>query len=206
MVSSKSSRIFHFIVFLLPAVTLYMMFFVKPLYKGIGYSFTDWNGIVPEVQLEFEKEEFENNVLGGLKKEAEIEYLKQYYLIDDYNEYYELTTFIEIGGSDEERPISTREKAKLKKILKKVGVSPIKFIGFKNYVDMFKNDERFVPRINKNSLFKKFKPLPKSIDIAIFEKNLTQEKLKELENELRDTAFSKEFYIKKLKEYSWGQK
>lgn len=168
MVSSKGSKVFHFGIFIIPALLLYCIFFILPLIQGVQYSFTDWNGIAPMVPLSFEKKDYED-VVAKIKNKKEQEYLKSYYIED--GDIYSLTSWI-VSADGEERQITDKEKKKLRSILKKVGISPIKFIGMANYVEMFKGDERFVPRIQRNYLFKEYDDLRGSIDKKIFENNI----------------------------------
>ncbi|MDA8228313.1 MAG: sugar ABC transporter permease [Desulfitobacterium hafniense] len=59
----KSRRILY--LFLLPALALYIMFFVIPTVAALGLSFTDWNGIssnIPFVGLDNYKELLKDNI------------------------------------------------------------------------------------------------------------------------------------------------
>lgn len=168
MVSSKGSKAFHFAVFIIPALILYGIFFILPLVQGVQYSFTDWNGIAPMVPLSMEKAEFED-VIVKLKSDKDKEYIKSYYEANE--DVYNLKSWI-VESNGDERQLTDKEKKKLRGILKKVGISPIKFIGMGNYVEMFKGDERFVPRTHRNYLFKEYDDLQASIDKKIYEKNL----------------------------------
>ena len=131
MIASKQSKIFYFCLFLLPAFLLYAFFFIVPLYQGIKYSFTDWNGIVPEIPFIMSQTDFEVKVIKKLQHQKDLDYLSKYYTLDDANESYHLNNWIKEGR--ETRQISTSEKRKIKRILKSVGINPIKYIGFQNY-------------------------------------------------------------------------
>jgi raffinose/stachyose/melibiose transport system permease protein len=170
MIASKKSKIFYFCLFLFPAFILYSLFFIIPLFQGIQYSFTDWNGIVPEIPFNMNKIEFENKVIKKLHQQNDIDCIRRYYVLDTAGGNYSLTNWIKEGK--ETRQITTGEKLKLKKILKKAGITSINFIGLKNYQDMFLHDERFVPRIEKKYLFNEFDDLPKAITAKAFHKNL----------------------------------
>jgi raffinose/stachyose/melibiose transport system permease protein len=170
MIASKKSKAFYFCLFLLPAFLLYLLFFIIPLFQGIQYSFTDWNGIVPEIPFSMNKADFEANVIGKLHQPKDLDYIRKYYVLDTNGDNYSLTSWIKEGK--ESRQITPGEKRQLKKILKKAGITSINYIGFKNYRDMFQKDERFVPRVEKKYLFNEFDNLPKAIAAKAFDKDL----------------------------------
>jgi len=157
-------------LFLLPAFVLYTCFFILPFFQGIQYSFTDWNGIVPEIPFSMEQKEFDRKVLARLQHEKDLALLQKFYKLNDDGETYLLQNWIaEKGGH---RQITAAEKKRIKKIFKSVGFSSIKFIGLENYRDMFQNDERFMPRVQKTYLFNQFDDLPPVIDSRTFQKYL----------------------------------
>jgi len=53
----KETRIF-FNIYYSPHYFFILFFFIYPFIKGVQYSFTDWNGIVPEIPVSFEKSDF----------------------------------------------------------------------------------------------------------------------------------------------------
>ncbi len=170
MIASKQSKIFYFCLFLFPALILYTLFFIIPLGQGIQYSFTDWNGIVPEIPFTMSKSDFQTNVIEKLTSKKDLEYILKYYVLDEAEENYRLTNWIKEGNQT--RQITNGEKHRLKKILKSIGISPIKYIGFKNYREMFQNDQRFVPRVEKQYIFNEFDDLPETIKAGVFKGNL----------------------------------
>jgi raffinose/stachyose/melibiose transport system permease protein len=170
------------------------MFFIIPLFQGVKYSFTDWNGIVPEIPFNFNKSDFEHNVLQKLDNPENRAYLKKYYLLSDSGETYNLTNWIQEKGSS--RQLNDSEKRKIKRILAAVGISPIKFIGLKNYQQMFQNDERFVPRFEKKYLFNQFADLPQTIAAADFNKNI----LSHIKNS-HDRSFIRSQYKKQTESF-----
>lgn len=169
MIASKKSKAFYFCLFLLPALLLYTLFFISPFFQGIRYSFTDWNGIVPEIPFSMSKVVFEENVIKKLHRQKDFDYISKFYALDETGENYHLITWIKDGKDS--RQITTAERRRIKRILKSVGITSVKFIGFKNYQDMFQHDERFIPRIEKRYLFNEFDDLPKAIPAKHFEKN-----------------------------------
>lgn len=185
MVLSKRRQYLHLLLFLLPALVFYSLFFLNPLIQGIGYSFTDWNGIKPEVPLNFSEDEFKQ-VLKKIDSSS-----KKNYLIKNYEltgEEYKLRTWIEEEGK-EIRQLSPGERNRIKKILKLAGINPIKNIGLDNYKRVFTDDLRFFPRYEKMYLFKEYDEIPKEIED--FEKLV----IKNINNEM-DKAFIKKIYIK----------
>lgn len=167
MVIQKNKKYLYFLIFLIPAIICYSIFFIYPFIKGIQYSFTDWNGIVPEVPISFEKADFENDIIPKIKSK-DTELLKKFYKLDE-------------NGLYRREQLSRRDTNKIKKILKKIGITPIKFIGLQNFKDMFnsKLDQRFLPSINVNYMFKENDELPLTLDFTLYNKVL----LKRIKNE-----------------------
>lgn len=170
MIASKKNKIFYFCLFLAPAFLLYLFFFIIPLIQGVQYSFTDWNGIVPQIPFNISRTNFETKVLSRLHNQNDLKYIRKYYVLDPSSGNYNLTNWISEGHTH--RQITAGEKRKLKKILKKVGISSIHYIGLQNYRDMFQKDQRFVPRMEKQFLFNEFDDLPKAINAKAFHKQL----------------------------------
>lgn len=170
MVITKKSKLLNFIAFLLPAIALYTFFFVIPFFQGIKYSFTDWNGIVPEIPFSLSKSDFEENVLKKLVREDDRRFLSEYYLLDEWGENYTLTNWVK--ENDGMRQLNRTERKQIKRIMSSVGKRSIQYIGFENYRQMFQNDERFVPRWEKKFLFNEFYDLPTAIPTKDFQKQL----------------------------------
>ncbi len=166
MVTSKKKTVFYFIVFLFPAIFLYMIFFISPLIRGVQYSFTDWNGVAPELPFNMDKNDFNNNVIQKLKDKNKIEYLMKYYTLNDSADTYNLKQWLTETNGDKitTRPIGNGEKNRLKSIFNSVGISSIKFVGLNNFIEMFQKDMRFKPRIEKRYLFKEYNDLPAEVD------------------------------------------
>ena len=197
MVASKKNKIFYFCLFLLPALALYATFFIFPLIQGVKYSFTDWNGIVPEIPLSMKKDEFEQRVLVPLQGEKDREYIKKYYTLDATGQFYQLQNWIEEDTPAEgavTRQLTDNERKQIKKILKKVGITPIKFIGLDNFREMLK-DRRFLPRRMKRYLFSEFDDLPLTFKAKDF-----QGKLLDHITDEEDKAFLLSLYTYKEKE------
>ncbi|NLY92033.1 MAG: ABC transporter permease subunit [Firmicutes bacterium] len=162
MITSRKKKIFNFWLFLLPALAVYITFFIIPLIRGVQYSFTDWNGIVPEIPLSMKKTQFEEGVLALLRDEEDREYITKYYRLDPSGSFYQLQNWIDDEAQSKagtNRELNDRERKEIKRILKKVGITPIKYIGLQNFREMLK-DDRFLPRRVKRYLFSEFDDLP----------------------------------------------
>jgi len=174
MVASKRNKVFYFCLFLLPALALYATFFIFPLIQGVTYSFTDWNGIVPEIPLSMKKAEFEQGVLAQLQSEQDLAFIQRYYRLDATGQFYQLQSWIEADNQGEgtaTRQLTDHERKEIKKILKKVGITPIKYIGLDNFREMWK-DQRFLPRRVKRYLFSEFDALPLNLKAKDFQEKL----------------------------------
>ncbi len=186
MIIQKQKRYIHFLVFVIPALFFYSLFFIYPFFKGVQYSFTDWNGIVPEIPISFEKEDFENNIIPKIKGKDSA-FLRTYYKLDNNDLY-------------KREYLNRSVTNKIKKILKKIGITPIKFVGLQNFKEMFnsKIDQRFMPRINENYLFRENDELLYEIKISIFNKYLLKKIKDKEELKILYKAYSKsndEFYF-----------
>lgn len=168
MVIAKRSRLFYFGLFLIPAFIFYLFFFIIPFFHGINYSLTDWNGIVPEIPFNISKTDFESKIVPKLSNRNDLRFLLKYYRLNDSGDTYILTSWIEDHGKT--RQLNKSERAKIKNTLKSVGITSIKFIGLENYKQMFQNDERFIPRFEKQFLFNEFDDLPQTIKATAFRK------------------------------------
>ncbi len=176
VVTNRRTKIFNFCFFLLPAIVLYTLFFIRPLLQGINYSLTDWNGIVPEIPFTIDQDQFENEIVPKLKSKQGRQYLKQFYVLTEDGSGYRLKNWIE--SNNQIRALTNSERNQIKKLLKSAGVSAIKFVGFENYRQMFRSDERFLPRFQKRYFYNEFQDLPTTISKQEFRDYL----LKNLKN------------------------
>ncbi|HEX2954230.1 MAG TPA: sugar ABC transporter permease [Bacillota bacterium] len=167
MVSTTRNKIFQFVAFLLPALVFYALFFLIPLAQGVWYSFTDWNGIVPEIPLMMDKTEFEGKVLSKLKDKADKLLISRYYRLVPGDDVYNLTHWVEEKGH-KPRELSKGERRRIKAVLRSVGISNIHLIGLANFKEMFKDDTRFMPRFERRYLFNEFDDLPGKIPERLF--------------------------------------
>ncbi len=170
MVATQRSKIFYFILFLLPASLLYGLFFIGPFFQGIQYSFTDWNGIVPEIPFIISRADFQQRIVDRLGPGPALRDLRKYYRLDEGGENYRLTSWIQENGAS--RPLNRAERSRIKHVLSSVGIRAIHFIGLENYRQMFLNDQRFVPRLETKFLFNEFDDLPQAIPARDFHRYL----------------------------------
>lgn len=171
MVSTRRRRILQFIVFLLPAFVFYVIFFLIPFGQGIWYSFTDWNGIVPEIPLTLEKARFEEQVLARIKKENDRRFIRRYYQLAPGGDAYNLTHWVEEKGKGL-RELLKGERRRIRSILNSVGITNIHFIGLDNFIEMFREDSRFMPRLEKRYCFNEFDDIPVRIPDKVFKRQL----------------------------------
>ena len=171
MVSTTRSKTFYFFAFLAPAFIFYLLFFVIPLLQGVWYSFTDWNGIMPEIPLTMEKQQFEEQVLKQISIRQNADFLREYYRLSPSGDAYNLRLWIAEDGQ-EAREITKIERRRIKRLLRSVGISNIKFIGFANFREMFQKDTRFMPRFERRYLYNEFDDLPSKITAGDFRKKL----------------------------------
>ena len=197
MVETKYKKGLTFAIFLLPATVFYVLFFIIPLIQGVQYSFTDWNGIIPVIPFSIEKNKFEHKVLPRLGNPADAALLRKFYRLSPAGESYNLVNWV-ADGRGQSRPLSNGERDRLRRILKQGGISNIHFVGLENYKEILARDPRFLPKIEKRSLFNEFDDLPSAIPAGRFRENLL--------NHLKDRAernylLSKFHYEAARKEY-----
>jgi raffinose/stachyose/melibiose transport system permease protein len=180
-----------FFLFILPALALYALFFLYPLIQGVQYSFTDWNGITPEIPASMAKADFENKVLSKVKPDAQA-YLIRYYKLDDSGDNYMLQQWIvekDWFGVEKTRKLGNGERHHLKSIFASLGMSNIKFIGWDNFKEVFTRDERFVPRIETRFLYKDGEDLPETISGGDFREYLLKNVSNDQDRTLLSTAY-----------------
>lgn len=198
MVESKSKKILYFLAFVLPCLILYAIFFITPFVRGIGISFTNWDGLTPKTPIILDKESFESRILYSSKlNRKDRNYLMQVYSYDDSSDSYKRIA------------VSGLERYKLERIVKKSGFQPefYKFVGLDNYKKIFsgKVNKDFYPYTEKIHKFSYSSQLPGIISADDFEKEV----LKGAEKNNADAELIKTAYAfenenrryKLLKEY-----
>lgn len=161
MVEAKSKKVFYFTAFIIPCLILYLIFFIKPFFRGIGISFTNWDGLTPKTPIILEKNEFESKILFSSKlTQADRNYLQSVYEFDEKDNCYKRKS---VGGT---------VRSKLERIVGKTGYEPErnKFVGLDNYKKIFtgKVSSNFYPQIKKVEKYTKASDLPKFISVKEF--------------------------------------
>lgn len=200
MVTNQKDRAnLFFYLFVLPAFVLYFLFFIYPFLQGVVFSFTDWNGITPEIQFQFEKKDFEDNVLNKLKNDEDVTIMKNFY--KENGNYYVMNEWIE--EKESVRRINIFEKKRIKSILSKVGITSINFIGFDNYKEIFTNDKRFLPSFEKKRLYNKKNSFTLVSKVKDRDFRMVLKRVKNTEKDFILSKYSKEtFYrLKNLNDF-----
>ncbi|OHD16238.1 MAG: hypothetical protein A2Y34_05135 [Spirochaetes bacterium GWC1_27_15] len=177
IVGKRGKKLLYFFLFIIPAFIFYLVVFVMPFFQGFVFSFTDWNGITPEIRIQFNKQEFKENVLDKLKKQDDKNYLLKFYQIN--GDYYILQDWLKIEGSNNYRQVNFLEKGRIKSILGSIGITSVKFIGFDNYIEIFTKDDRFLPSFGKKFINLRMENVPEEISISDFNNYL----INNIENE-----------------------
>ncbi len=171
MVEPKSKKAFYFTVFILPCLILYIMFFIRPFFNGIGISLTNWDGLTPKTPISMEKDAFEKLILNKLKNQADKEYILKFYFYDENDGCYKRYS---VGG------LSRR---KLEKTVKKSGYEPElnRFVGLENYRKVFtgKVKQDFYPHFYEQVKYNKTSELP----LAISKKEMDSEIMTNCKND-----------------------
>ncbi|HOF00378.1 MAG TPA: sugar ABC transporter permease [Spirochaetota bacterium] len=66
---TKRNNKYFLYLFVIPAIVLYIVFFVYPFIQGIGYSFTNWNGLTPKIPIQVNSYDFDNIIKYNIPKE-----------------------------------------------------------------------------------------------------------------------------------------
>jgi len=177
MVGSKKRRFFNYIIFLIPALFVYLLFFINPFINGIKLSFTNWNGVTPDIPFNMKASDFQSVItkISNLNP-GEARYVIKYYNLDDAGDEYNLVQWFIITNKDgtvSQKQLLGSERSALKGIFASVGVTPISNIGFANYKAIFTTDSRFFPQLTKHNIYNnKLDPLPPQISTGDFNYNL----------------------------------
>lgn len=66
---AKKFNKYFLYLFIIPALVLYIAFFAYPFIQGIGYSFTNWNGLTPKIPIQVKSYDFENIIKYNIPKD-----------------------------------------------------------------------------------------------------------------------------------------
>lgn len=166
MFASKLKNAGVFAVFLLPALVLYGVFALFPLYKGIELSTTNWDGFAPWVPAQMKIEKFESEILAKVANKADRDFLLKFYEKDEAQGTYRK---LELYGQNRDRVLA---------IMSATGYVNPDFhgVGLQNYTDIFTGNVApgFYPQTYSANRFKPGDPLAKagSIKVSEFENNL----------------------------------
>jgi raffinose/stachyose/melibiose transport system permease protein len=163
MVESKLKRWLHYLVFVLPALAAYALFFLSPFAQGIRISFTNWDGLTPRTPISLPKEEFEGRILAKIADEGDRAFLLRIYSLDPADGQYKR---LELTGGPRNR---------VTRILNRIGYRPenYRYVGLRNFIDIFTGgvEERFYPRKYLKVNYNENSSLPATIPASEFEKN-----------------------------------
>ena len=82
MVINKTKKWTTFVIFVTPALALYIIFAIIPLFMGTWLSTTNWDGVSPWVPVQIPIDVFENEILPNLTS-PQREFLLGFYVRDD---------------------------------------------------------------------------------------------------------------------------
>lgn len=164
MVNSRSGKRFYFIVFLLPCLVLYSLFFMYPFLNGLYISLTNWDGLTSKSPISMDIAEFNDKILARVSREGDREYLLSIYTADASGRTYGRESLT--GG----------QRRKVESILRRAGYAPEKnrFVGLKNYADILsgKVSDQFYPRSYVKSFYNADSSLPSSIPAEGLDRDL----------------------------------
>ncbi len=154
MVESKSLKSVHFVLFLLPCLVLYTVFFIYPFLNGVYISLTNWDGLTPRSPISMEGGAFEREILSKVGKAPDRDFLLSIYSKNEDGDYARAS----ISGGTRQR---------VEAILSRAGWAPEKnrFIGLKNYADILSGHvaDTFYPRAYSRSYYNPDSDLPSAI-------------------------------------------
>lgn len=175
MVENKVKKHLTFLAFILPALALYILFFIAPFFNGVGLSFTNWDGITAKIPMTIPKLDYEKKILPAILPK-EKEFLSTVYTLSNGQ-------YARVG-------IQGLKKLRTSRILKKAGYESenYKFIGLSNYKKILtgKAERNFYPHIDTVAKYKVTSSLPYSIPKADFEKVIIKNAKKEAKRLLQD--------------------
>ena len=169
MVINKTKKWTAYAVFVLPALALYVVFAIIPLFMGTWLSATNWDGVSPWVPVQIPIDAFENAILPELN-EAQREFLLEFYIRDDGQGTYRKQ---ETG----DRNLRGIRKYRAMRAFASAGYvnEQFRFVGLRNYRSVFSSetDPAFWPRKVRVIRFKTGDPLSKASPIPAqeFEEN-----------------------------------
>ena len=160
MVANKMKSRATFAIFLFPALALYLMFAIYPLFQGFWLSTTNWDGTAPWVPAQIPIEKFENDIIGKITNPADKDFLLTYYEKSE-----DQGTYLKSG-----KLLLGLERSRMMNLLNSLGiVNPdMHGVGLQNYIDVFTGnvDARFFPQTYQAMRFKSGDPMEKAATIS----------------------------------------
>lgn len=161
MVQPRYKVVSSFILFVLPALLLYALFFLYPFFQGIRISFTNWDGLTPRTPISMPKADFEQKILD--KTPA-----------GDRNFLLRIYRFDAADGQYKRYSIAGLDRYRLQGILRGIGYEPDAYrnVGFGNYAQIFAGqvEQRFYPHMFTKTSFNEDSDLPANIPRSEFER------------------------------------
>lgn len=162
MVQPRWKVVLYFLIFVLPALALYGLFFLYPFGQGIRISFTNWDGLTPRIPISLPKPEFESRILNKLASQNDRVYLLSVYQLDPEDNQYK--RYAATGLT----------RYRLQRLMRIAGYEPdgYRTVGLDNYVRIFTGgvEERFYPRVFTQVNYNADSELPAKISSRDFEK------------------------------------
>jgi raffinose/stachyose/melibiose transport system permease protein len=189
MVQPRYKVVLYFVAFVLPALILYVVFFLYPFGQGIRISFTNWDGLTPRTPISMPKADFERQILDRASGPGDKGILLKIYHLDPAD------------GQYKRYAVSGLDRYRLQRILRRAGYQPETYrtVGFDNYVQIFSGhvEQRFYPHAFTKTNFNQDSDLPASIPRGELERrilpNLTRDEDRQLM--LRFYSADKDAYV-----------
>jgi raffinose/stachyose/melibiose transport system permease protein len=162
MVQPRYKVVTYFLVFVLPALLLYALFFLYPFFQVIRISFTNWDGLTPRTPISMPKADFEKSILDRLHGASDRGFLLRIYHLDPAD------------GQYKRYSVTGLDRYRLQGILRGIGYQPDTYrnIGFGNYAQIFAGqvEQRFYPHMFSKTSFNEDSDLPATIPRGEFER------------------------------------
>mgnify|MGYP001810026559 CR=1 FL=1 len=200
MVVNKLKSRVTFAIFLIPALVLYLVFAILPLFQGMWLSTTNWDGTAPWTPAQVSIAEFEGQVLAKVNQ-SDRDLLLQYYVLDRDQGTYRKQ---ELLGIDRYRVMGAFNAAGYVN-------KDFKGVGLDNYLAIFtgKLDSRFFPETYTESRFQAGGDVEeiKTIPAREFEDNLLPHVAAPVDRDWLNTAYEKkgDSYALKLDAYAQSE-
>jgi raffinose/stachyose/melibiose transport system permease protein len=157
MITNKGKERVNFALFLLPALIFYFLFVIIPFILGLWLSTMNWDGTAPWSPAQMPIAEFEEQILGKIKKLSDKELVLKYYIKN------------EDQGTYQKQELYGIDRYRVQIIIAVAGYvnQNFKFIGFENYIGIFtgKIDQRFFPERYREAKFNQGSPMDEALKI-----------------------------------------